>query len=377
MGLFSFGLFIIGFQKTVADIAATFGLNESQKADLNFCFYLSFTGCLLLSSYLSEKVSKRSLVLFGYIVYTLSVTLLGVSASLPRGYFFAITALFGAGFGCGIMQGCASSLLSEMYPSESAKYLNISQAFFAVAAIAGPSYASLMVSFGGWGLNYTSLGAFGVLGIVLTTLGRVPHNEQKGTFSFISLFSYLRDGRFVLIYLCLVFYVAAEVGPCTFMDSYLRARFDKTQGQTAFIVTLFWIGMAAGRAVYIPSVKRFGDNAPVFVSCVMGTITILIFTLTDNFPVAAACVGIYGLSISGMFPTLFAQIPRHFPKNVGAAMNLAASAGGIGAALGPKIIGAAADSPVISLRYSFLCAVGFLSAVAICLTALRKTAGKQ
>lgn len=318
----------------------------------NAIAYFSFT---FIGGYLiSGWGAKRTLVL-------------GLGTAATGLLFFAATPdplvniLLGAliGVGQGFVEIAVNWTTLRLDRTQSGRPMNLMHGAFAVGAILGPLALGAMLHAGfDWISLYRALcvifAALAVVMLFVTLPDAAPAeptpDEPTQRLS--------RQPAYWLSFLALFFYVGVELGVSNWLAQYFVAVFAYPVTSSALLVSLFWVGLLAGRF----GVPLFFHGARQDVTLVwfsaLATVSIAGLSLLGFVPVSAithtvglGLVFLSGLGCSVFYPAVITLLGTCFPQAQSRAIAFAATGGGVGAFLFPFLMSALAQG--WSLRAGF------------------------
>lgn len=343
----------LALPKTIYDIGLNYGWNRVQKGNLLSVNAVGFIVAALVSGYLSERFGKKQLIIFGLVFSSLGNAAFGylpeIKLADPFYLFFMFNFLIGVGNG--ILEGLTNALIIHLHPDKSSLYLNLAHAFFALGALIAPLIGGWLMSVSGWqAIFYLNAVTSFVLFISLLPQACPTFRSDQGIK--LKVLLYLAKNRiFLLLSLSIALYVAAEVGLIAWLVEYLRVNpnFRLSQFESGLFLSCFWLAMLAGRFVYGWWVEKTSPTFALSVSSIGGTIIIILFLTTANVGIAALLIFLYGISLSGMYATIFSLAGDRFPQYLGVVSGSMTAWVGLGGIISPNIIGRLSDVPGVGL----------------------------
>ncbi len=261
-----------------------------------------------------------------------------------------LSALIGLGQG-GVEIGVNWSTL-RIDSENSGRPMNLMHGAFAVGAILGPLTVGLLMQNGfEWTAVYRGMALiFALLAVLiaLTPLTLTAHvvTEDDKTPERLSA-----NPAYWLSFLALFLYVGVELGVSNWVAEYFVAVFAYSTAASALLVSLFWIGLLAGRFGVPLLYKGSSQDAVLVGLSALATTAIALLTLlgytaanaiTHN--VGMALVFLAGLGCSIYYPAVITMLGKCFPHAQSQAIGFAATGGGIGAFVFPFLMSAIAQN---------------------------------
>ena len=354
-----YAMYISGLGVLLPVMGRTFHLGIEVKARL---FPASFIGAVvgvLLTGSLSDRFGRKPVLLLSLALYTLGLLCCGAAASF--GLALLAAPLIGAGSAG--MQSVMNAALSDLFPERRAVVLNSMQVAFGVGAIVSPALAQQLLQGGtDWRLLYFGLAAaVTVAGIGLLFLPMPRPAEGVAAPRLAALFATLANPFVVVLCLAQLLYAGAEVGFFSWMPTYFQERVPHGARWAGVIVSLFWVGMTAGRLGTGWLLGRF-SLVPLRRSLATGGAICATLTLFGTAPLTVMFwVMLTGLCFGGIYSVILAEGSGRFPTAAGTVLGAISAAGNIGVALVPWAIGALVNFGVdwrLALSLPPLCAAG-------------------
>lgn len=230
--------------------------------------------------------------------------------------------------------------------------MNLMHGAFAVGAILGPLAVGLLMQSGlAWTVVYRGMAVIFALLAVLTAFTRLPpaepssaeHDEARERLS--------ANPAYWLSFVALFLYVGVELGVSNWVAEYFVAVFAYAPDASAMLVSLFWLGLLAGR-FGVPLLYKGSRHDAVLVGLsALATAAIILLTLLGHatpspvvINIGKALVFLAGLGCSIYYPTVITLLGKCFPHAQSQVIGFAATGGGIGAFVFPFLMSAIAQN---------------------------------
>ncbi len=167
------------------------------------------------------------------------------SASVPLFVVF----IFSMGMGLGALELAGCNIITTCYPKKKGRYLNILTAIAGIGSILSPVIVGYLLDMG---LSWRMVYRYGLLIMIPSTfyfiMIKVPvHTEAQRTEGRPCGSGNLWQKNLLLMYIFNFLYMAAEMGIATWIVNFYRQeKFYSVADSTRFL-SLFYIGMTAGR----------------------------------------------------------------------------------------------------------------------------------
>ena len=254
------------------------------------------------------------------------------------------------GIGQGFVEITVNWSTLRLDSARSGRPMNLMHGGFAVGAILGPLALGLLLRFGfDWTTVYQLMsGVFALLAIVMALMPMPLGTDDEARDTIPQRLA--SHPAYWLSFLALFFYVGVELGVSNWVAAYFVSVFAYPPTQSAFLVSLFWIGLLAGRfGVPLLYHGQRQDRLLIGFSA-LATLSIGGISLLGALPVMALteAVGLVlvfgaGLGSSIFYPVVITLLGNTFPKAQSQAIGFAATGGGVGAFLFPFLMSALAQ----------------------------------
>ncbi|HEY8425924.1 MAG TPA: MFS transporter [Limnochordales bacterium] len=274
-----------------------------------------------------------------------------------------------AGAGFGALDSGINHLYVRLFPGARAVALNLVHLFFAVGAAVAPVTMAVALPAVGWRAAYATLATAGLVLApalyVTCPAERAPRQGEPARAP-----SWRWFGAVLAPAVAMALYVGVEVTVSGWVYSFLAQEAQAPPVLAGAGVSVFWAGLAAGRLLLGPAVERAGYRASLLVGATVAGASLMAAVLPVGPLAAVALLGLCGLAMSILFPTLMALASTRVPATdeataaATAVMLLAASAGNMSL---PALAGAAAGSAglgVVIAALGLLLPVGFVLTLA-------------
>ena len=230
--------------------------------------------------------------------------------------------------------------------------MNLMHGAFAVGAILGPLAVGLLMQSGlAWTVVYRGMAVIFALLAVLTAFTRLPPAEASSAEDDEARERLSANPAYWLSFVALFLYVGVELGVSNWVAEYYVAVFVYPADASAMLVSLFWLGLLAGR-FGVPLLYKGSrhDQALVALSA-LATAAIVLLTLLGHatpspfvINIGKALVFLAGLGCSIYYPTVITLLGKCFPHAQSQVIGFAATGGGIGAFVFPFLMSAIAQN---------------------------------
>jgi len=308
-------------------------------------FFVEFAGffvAVLVGGYLADRLGKRLLLQAGCLLSSAGFIL--VTVCPPAG--IAVVGIGVAGAGGGIIESLVSALLSDIHQERRQAYLNLSQVFYGIGAVAAPFAAGLAIQQGlGWRLSYVAVASLFAVALAWYALQRVPSparvertGEQAGSGAL------LRSPLLWATCVGMFLYVGAEQAAASWIPQYFNERWGLGPDRAGLVLSLFWAGMIPSRLLAGVLYRHIRDINLVIGCLALSAVAQAALFSTGVVVVAVCCAPVLGFTFGAVWPTILACAGRWFPGRTGTVFGMVVASGGLGIVVVPPLIGLAAHT---------------------------------
>ncbi len=321
---------------------------------------------LPLAGTLSHRFSAQSILLFAMISFAAGLFGLAIARSL--------TMLLVGGLLIGIANGsidvAANALIVDLNRARLAAALNYLHVLFGVGALLGPIIVAfaLSVSIPYWwifGLGAIACSAVAIALVITPAIEvRVPPEAGAGFMPLLARPIIWAIGGVLFLY------VGGESGIGAWLFLYLRSAAGLGATIASSGVSLYWLGLVAGRVIGGRLAHRIAPRELTILSGALSAIALVgLIAAPMTHGVAAAMVFLIGFGYGPVFPNMIAVGAKRFPAQVGRMSSIVIAGGALGGVFVPWIMGRAmADA---TARASMECALGVTVLMALLSFAVR------
>lgn len=369
------GLILLFLGPMLPEIMNTFGIGEAQAGFLLSAGALGNALGPILGGVLLDRQKLKFMMVLCFALETGFLIAFGLTPL----FFLTVVFNFGLVFMGGQLETAANYLPNIVGARSVSSVMNLVHFFFSVGALIGPILIGSMLNRGGNWQNYLFYLAVPTFILAVYSLFlKVPSGAQwvqsteeaarKRRFFLFDFFRSARHPAVVFGALALVFYVGAELGFSSWLVNYLEKEHLFPKLSASLTLSLFWIGLVAGRLVNTIIAQRVLSKIIIAVSAVTGLLAGVLFLVVGRpvfiFPVTF----LMGLAMSGIFPIVMAEVTRRFPRETGKVAGVMTFGGGVGGSLLQWLIGITAEYAGLRASMAFTPALFVLSGICFFVT---------
>jgi fucose permease len=276
-----------------------------------------------------------------------AIALLGFSVS--PSFLWLLACAIPLGLGAGAVDSGLNEFVAEHY---AAKHMNWLHCFWGVGAMLGPVLISALTQLGHpWRSGYSSISMiqFGLVVLLLFSLPmwkkyESPSGEGTGEARTAQgkhvPFSPFRTKGAVLAMVTFFLYTSMEASVMLWGASYLVKIKNTLPESSAGWVSLFFLGITAGRMLSGFISIKLSNEALIRIGSILIIAGVILMLLPLPVPVTIVALIIIGLGLAPIFPSMLHQTPVYFGKeNAQAAMGLQMAFAYTGTTLMPPLFG--------------------------------------
>ena len=310
---------------------------------------LGFTLGPMIAGTIADRTSVRRSLLVGLAIEVILLFLFGFVPAL----LFAIAAIFLLKFGAAFVETSVNiipTIIERRRGSSSGgvgSLMNLIHFFFSVGALVSPLLAGLVLKTTNSWRPVFWFAAILTLPLVFFVF-RVPFPPSKARGATAARpgvkITSLLDRSLVFGALTILLYVGAEVAASSWIVYYLKKDLGFPTIAATLGLSVLWAGIMIGRYLFTILAKYRSSRELVVGAGLLGLAGGMAF-LTARSPVFAYLwLGVLGLSMSGIFPTIMAEINSRDPEKVGTVTGIMTVAAAAGAVVTQPLVGFIAEA---------------------------------
>lgn len=304
--------------------------------------------------HLIERWGMRAVLGAGPLAFAAGYAGFGLAA----GWVSGAVMMFVNGLGFGVAEVALNTLLINIGGERRANLLNFTHLFFGVGSFLAPPIVAAAVAAG---LSWRA--PFAVAALVMAGVGigwsRLPMQQFAVTPEHAS--SQPRAVRSRLGFLLaaiLGVYVGVEMGIGGWLTKYMVSERTVTLTYAGNALSLYWMGLAAGRLALSALSHRVGETALLLWLTVLSGLALPAAILAPSPWLAVVCFAVTGLGFSGIFPVVIAIGGRHHPHDSAGITSVMITGAAVGGIVVPWAMSAIADAAGLRAGMIFYAVMG-------------------
>ena len=303
------------------------------------------------------------------IVYGLVLQAAGLAAfgQMPSLAINAIALLL-IGLGQGGSEVVTNFSVVRIEHSGRSNLMNFIHAAFTTGAIVGPLGIGQLIERGyPWQVAFLGLAFLSLLMALAFTLLSFETVSADPAKQENSPLSYLMSQPLMLLLTTLILlYVGVEIGTSNWIAEYFVQSLGVSAASGAYTVSLFWMGLLAGRLSVAIFYRRDDQAVLLVTACILSALSLSLGLWGESFTWKAACFFSTGMGFSIVYPVVVVLAGRFFPTQQEMAIAIISTGGGVGSFAFPFAMSSLADSWGIERAFWFYAFIALaMSGVAV------------
>ena len=354
---------------------------QSEAVFVKWTMPVQFTGFValcFLGGLASDRFGKRITMLLTCVTMALGSIIWIIAPNLSVLYVGALV----VGMAGGVIETVGSAGLTDLHPTRSKLFMNLSQIFYCLGAISVGALVGILIAQGvPWRVFYMALVIISVLLAVAYSFARFPKKKSEmrnadGPSSLKLILQLLPDVW--LPSLAVFMYVYGETALYAFGPNYMK-QLGASEQVSTMSIAVFWTAVVIGRMAcsLLPQKQTYEYviGGLFLVSCLAACCQIL----ATGWMSAMVLIALNGLACSGTWPLMVSMVATRNFEYSGTASGIAIGVGALGCIMSPLTLGNVfdqghTDSAFLLLGTSFF--LGFVCIAGTFVQYRRKMAGK-
>lgn len=332
-------MFFLGIGVAIVGATArSVGLAASQIGYLVAAQNAGFAIAVVAGGILADRYRKSVILTAGLLMLGLSFALLYRSERFAAN--LAVMSLMGLGMGCA--EAVTDAMLLEMHTRNESRLVTLNHFFVSAGSVVITLY--LMALELNWQSALLQIAiALGALGVVATLL-HPPGQEAAAPEGGVILRELWRDPGIILLFLAGMGTIGLEVGSAGVITTFATELRDLDPRAAQIVLTLFLVGLAAGRILVGVIGRGTRPEATALVSAAAAVVlSILFYVVSMPFAALLLFASLVGLSIAPLLPLTIAIAGLRHRSAAGTTMGFIKLAIPVGGIVIPGVVGLTSD----------------------------------
>jgi fucose permease len=337
-------------------------------------FFQSFGGILSLifGGIIADRVRKLNLIASIFFIYSITLLLIG----LVPVYIIFLLLFFILGICSSMLNMVITAYLADLFPEKRSFYVNLAHTFFGLGSVVGPIYTIAMTDKGfSWNKDFLYQGflnLFVVAALVISLFVLFKKSDSKEKIKKevkapVRYLDIISDKRIISLCVISFIFMGYQASISTWLPTYLTDHLNYGNSFMGLVMSLFWMGMVAGRISLAFISLRINDRIYIAIACIGGSIVLLSAILLNIPAVWILAAAILGILTGPVFPLLLVLACELYPQKSATASSVICLCTTFASMLFPLLIGTIAES--ISFKTAILLPVINLAIVTIIIKA--------
>lgn len=350
MMFFAFAIGFSMFGTLLNQIKIQYGVSISQAGMIGTMQYAGEVIALLLGGMIADRVNKLTLIKISFLVFLCDLVVLGTGTRLK--WLFVLSLFFIIGICSSLLNMSLSASVSDIYPEQRGKFLNLLHCSFGAGSLLGPAYPTILMQLGyDWNYAYLSLGviciplAAGMIILQYKIKGQGGLNlpDQKTSGEAVPYIRYLSEHRIRILCVICFICVGSQSALNTWYPSYMSNTLLVSEAVAGLALTCYWGGTVLGRFAYSFVADKVNAFHFMLVNNLIGGTVFIVGILSAN-PVVLIVAGIiFGGFTGGIMPIGIEKICSWHAKQSGSATTLICMVSSLGGVVFSWLMGVIAD----------------------------------
>jgi fucose permease len=342
--MLAYGLYVTMIGPLMPELIGQYSLRMSQGGLIVSSNSMGGLLIILLGGILIDRLPKSRLIAVLFLLYSIWLLLVGTSPI----YIVLLLLFFALGATTRMLDIVLNAFTADLYPERRGFFLNLLHTFFGIGAFLGPVFARALLNLQAeWHIVFLILGCVCLLIFTLyitmirrqESIGRNHASEEQSR-----SFSWLRSPRIWFLCLVMILYAGHQTGVTVWLPMYLQTHLRTDVNLASYALSVFWLGIIAGRIASSLLTTRFDPKHLVLWGCLFGGL-FLVAGIVSGLPlVLIAAAGITGMLTGSTIPLLITMGCGWFPSSSGSVTSLLYLNSNLAKMVFPWLVGFIADS---------------------------------
>ncbi len=339
LSMFIFPLYFLTLSPILLDISKSTGI---ETGDLNLIFTFFTIGSVIgqLTSVLyNKKFKSLTIIITGFIILIPITIILSLTEELYAFYLLYFT----SGYILGVIWLQANQNIIRSRIKNKDRLITIGLSFYPIGALLSPYISYSLVARGiDWRFIYYLLVLLilVILSLYISITRKIEYlvlkTEKK--ISLKEIFSQKsKNVLFVLTAIMLTFYTMSETVIATWAPTFFRSERLFNVGEAAFLISLFWAGILAGRVITGILAGRIKASHLILMLSLFSLIAIIILYFSQSKNSNLVMMVFIGLGYSSIFPLLVSSGSTIYRSSTGIFLTLLFSSANLGISIAPYL----------------------------------------
>jgi fucose permease len=364
--LVTFGIVLTTLGTVLPSVMERFGIDKASAGALLMLMTFSVLAGAMVFGPVVDRYGYKAILVASTALVILGLEGVAFAPSLPG----LRLAVFVTGFGGGIINGGANTLVSDISGEARGPRLNLLGVFFGVGAMGVPLMLGLLAHRFSHAAMLASVGALVVVPLAVIAMASFPPPKQAQGFPLADAGRLLRDPLILLMGVMLFLESGMEITVGGWTSTFVSEELVASERSALILLSLYWTGMMLARlaiGTVLAGVSAFRILSSCLAIAFVGAAMLL---ATHSVGLAAVGVFLLGVGFAAMFPTVLGFIGTRYVALAGTAFSAAFVMALTGGMVLPYTAGLLGDR--FGMRGAFLIVPTALVSLAVLLAVLSR-----
>ncbi len=357
LNFFLFGMSVVIIGTLLPEILQSFKWNYIQAGMVIGAGSISFFISAFIAGFLINRKGPGTVVITGLVIEAAGFFLFGLSSN----FIFCMCMNLLIGFGQGSVEVASNYCTIQIEKKGNNHLMSFLHAGFSAGAVAAPILIGILLkSSGNWIITFRIFAVLLLAAAVYSwkvDLNKI-HNDTDGENGKKERIVFRPFLIFTVITILL--YVGVEIGLTNWITEYAVKVVKMKTASAAGIVSVFWLGLLAGRLVTPFIFRKISIPLQLILLSIITSISITVFLFLKTPLLLFPVIFVAGFGCSSIYPLIISILGQRYKSNRSVYIAFAATGGGIGSFLLPFIFSAMAFSLGIKtgfIMFAVMCVV--------------------
>ncbi len=334
----------------LTSIGAELHLDAAQSGLFLSCVFWGLVASIPWAGPAADRWGFRYLLLASAVLQITGMLLVSSATGVSQACLGAAI----AGLGTGILDALLTPLACTAFPAARAWTANLLHAFYPIGMFLVVLVVLVLTQFEwSWRAIYRAVAMANLPYAALFALMPLPRHSHQGH-QRMPVQQLLSHSAFVFVLLSIFMAGVTELGPSQWLPAYLEQAAGSSRSTSALGLLLLGLTMAAGRLGNSFVARHTNPRWLVSGGAAVSLIGLLLAALPSGPLPSIASLGLLGLGISGVWPSLLSLAGNRFPEAGATMYSLLSASGNLGGLVGPLTIGLVAQVAGLRLAMAAL-----------------------
>lgn len=341
---FLVGVVMISLGPLLDPILRELGIPLSQAGLLSAAFAAGMLAGVVALNFFLAKVPARWAIIAAVWVQTAGLAACG---ALAHGLWSLFAAYFFVGLGIVFLNSLPGMWVSSHVKTKTHRAMVVLLLFFAIGMMIAPVVIGIALGLGAtWRWVFIAEAVLSLLVAVLLTVRPISDIAGRENLRLPQLRAVIgfNPALFASVLTASLLYIGSEFILNVWLPKFAIDTFTVSKTVASITVTLFWVGLVAGRLLVLPLTKRYAASRLLALGMAVMALFALGVALSTSVEMAMVMAFFSGLGASAAFPLILGFSGRFPTWHAGVVYSAVIMAGALGRIVFPYLIGPIAHS---------------------------------